>query len=241
MQRKAASFRVLQTILFGVAVAISYGSTPRAGRGAASASVNIRTGTPFSGHVYPLNLSTVPRRSYELAGNETAIIDFCLEYVEAQLEYFRSSRNANGILVFAQKLRSTPGERDGLYWPISHGDDESPLGPNVADAAFNEQPEGLQPRALSGYYLKILLAQGPAAVGGVRDYRVGGRLLTGFALIAWPAQYGVTGTQSFVVSHLGDVYARDLGPATARVAAACTRFNPDRRWTKVASVDDDDR
>jgi len=173
-----------------------------------------------------------------LAGNESAVRDICLNYVEAQFTYLRAGHGENGRLVFAQKIRSSPGRRDGLFWPQNDTADESPMGPRFAAAAIAEDPAGARP--WFGYYFKILLTQAPPVTGGERDYRVDGRLIGGFALIAWPAEHGVTGVRSFVVSHLGDVYAKDLGADTHRAALGMTAFAPDRSWKKIASTADDE-
>jgi hypothetical protein len=165
--------------------------------------------------------------------NEAAMTDICFSYVDAQLTYFSSMHRVDGFFAFAKKIRSTPGLRDGLYWPLETDGEESPMGPKFAAAAANElDPADAHP--LFGYYFKILVAQGPEAVGGARDYRVDGRLIAGFALVAWPSEYGVTGVRSFEVNHRGEVYAKDLGPG--RGAAAISAFDPDRTWTKVASA-----
>ena len=172
--------------------------------------------------------------------NEAAAVDLCLDYVEAQYRYFRSNYGGDGVPVFAQRIRSTAGKRDGLYWPIDTGDDESPVGPNVVAAAATEPHPAGEPRPISGYFVKVLLAQGPSGPGGARDYRVNDRLVGGFGLIVWPARYGVSGIQSFVVNHLGQVYARDLGPDTNRIAAGIAQFDPDHNWSKVAVYPDSD-
>ena len=171
----------------------------------------------------------------EIDRNEAAMIDICFSYVDAQLMYFKSTRGADGHFAFAEKIRSTPGLRDGLYWPLDADGDESPMGPKFAVAAATElNPADTHP--LFGYYFKILVAQGRDAVGGARDYHVDGRLIAGFALVAWPAEYGVTGMRAFLVNHRGEVYAKDMGPGVGRAATAMTAFAPDRTWTKVAAA-----
>ena len=159
----------------------------------ASATVRMRTASVTSLRVGVPDAVSGGLAHPEAATNESAAIDLCLDYVEAQFEYFRSNSNADGVPAFAKRIRSTPGKLDGLYWPITGAEAESPLGPIVAAAAITERPREHQPRPFSGYYLKVLLAQGPAAVGGARGYVVGGRMLTGFALVAWPAHYGSSG------------------------------------------------
>jgi hypothetical protein len=188
-----------------------------------------------SGRGVMLKPDADPARHRGIGGNESAVIEICHRYVEAQLMYFRSDHDADGFLAFAGKIRSTPGMRDGLYWLLEDGQDESPMGPNFAAAAATEDQSPGYPRPLFGYYFKVLVSQGPEAIGGARDYRVDGRLLTGFALVAWPAAYGVTGAHSFLVNHMGDVYAKDLGSETGRTAAGISAFAPDRSWTKVSS------
>jgi hypothetical protein len=173
----------------------------------------------------------IPKQS--IVDNEAAVTDICASYVEAQLIYFRSDHDGDGFPAFAQKIRSTHNRRDGLYWAPKFSEDESPMGPKFAAAAVTEeQPRG-ESRPYFGYYFKILLGQGPEAPGGARDYRVNGRLLTGFALVAWPAEYGVSGVHSFLVNHFGDVYTKDLGSGTRRIASGMSAFAPDRSWTKV--------
>jgi hypothetical protein len=177
------------------------------------------------------------RGAREIDRNELNAIDMCVGYVDAQRTYFWSARRADGHFAFADKIRSAPGRRDGLYWPLEAGDEESPMGPKFARAAAAElHPADARP--LFGYYFKILAAQGAEAEGGARNYRVDGRLVAGFALVAWPAEYGVTGVRVFQVNHRGEVYAKDLGSGTGRLAETMTAFAPDQTWTKVASAMD---
>src|SRR3954470_4724771 len=171
----------------------------------------------------------------EIDRNEAATIDICFSYLDAQLMYFRSTHGANGNFGLAKRIRSSPDLRDGLYWPLETDGEESPMGPKFAMAAATElDPADAHP--LFGYYFKIVGAPGQEAVGGPRDDRADGLLIAGFALVAWPAEYGVTGVRSFQVNHRGDVYAKDLG--AGRGAAAIIAFDPDRTWTKVASATD---
>ena len=130
------------------------------------------------------------------------------------------------MLEYAQKFASSPGKHDGLYWPDASGNDESPLGPLLAGRKAGE--------GYHGYFYKILKAQGKDAPGGAYDYVIGGRMRSGFALVAWPMRYGETGVMSFMVSHDGKVYEKDLGPGSDAAARAMTRFNPDASWKKVA-------
>jgi hypothetical protein len=163
--------------------------------------------------------------------NELDVIQVCLAYVDAQREYYRRNPPGGTLLQYAPKFVSTPGKRDGLYWEAPAGEPPSPLGPLVAQAR-GEGYKGAagKPVAYHGYYYKMLTRQGPDAPGGAYDYMVRGKLLGGFALVAYPAQYGVSGIMTFMVNHDGVVYEKDLGPNTAAVAQAMTRFNPDKTW-----------
>lgn len=169
----------------------------------------------------------------EIGRNELAAVEACEAYVDVQLDYFSADRQGDGYLQFAQKINSTPGKYDGLYWSNANGEDVSPLGPFAAEAAGAETPLSGNAVPLVGYFFKILTAQGGAAAGGARSYLVNGRMLAGFALVAWPAEYGVTGVSTFLVNQQGIVYQKDLGPDTERLARAMTEFNPDSTWTKT--------
>lgn len=159
--------------------------------------------------------------------NEIHAVETCIGYVQAQFDYFRIDHNGDGFLEFAQRLVSSPGKRNGLYWQDNDGG--SPLGPGLAQSASGYG--GMLSH--SGYDFRLLTAQGPKAIGGVRSYLIGGRLLGGFGLIAWPTQYGVTGVQTFMVNQLGTVYAADLGANTVVLAARINAFNPDGRWKEL--------
>ncbi len=161
--------------------------------------------------------------------NELVAIDVVRGYVEAQMEYAAHDRAGNGTLVYAQHIVSSPGKRDGLYWD---GEQSSLVPKSFADAADTMLTAGKRV-PYHGYYFHILTAQGPDAPGGAHSYLVNGRMIGGFALIAYPANYGVTGIKSFIVNHSGAVYEKDLGPATGAVAHAMTRFNPDRSWHAI--------
>lgn len=161
--------------------------------------------------------------------DERGVIQTLLAIVDAQFDYAARDPMKTGVPAYARRLMSAPGRKDGLYWPTSPGEPASPLGPAVARA----QIDGDAPDGRFGYHFRLLYAQGPAAPGGARDYLVGGRMMGGFAAIAWPVKYGVTGIMTFVVSHQGVVYQRDLGPNTAERAAAITSFNPDKDWDKA--------
>ena len=168
--------------------------------------------------------------------NELSTIEVCLAYVDAQREYYSRDRGA-GMLEYAQRLESTRGKRDGLYWETKPGERPSPLGPLVAEAraAGYTKPEPGKRMPYHGYLYRLLLAQGADAPGGAYDYVVKGHMIGGFALVAYPATYAVSGITTFIVSHDGTVYQKDLGPRTAQIANAMKTFNPDKTWTKIAS------
>jgi len=167
--------------------------------------------------------------------NELATIQVCLAYVDAQREYYSRDRGA-GMLEYAQHLESTKGKRDGLYWPTKPGERPSPIGPLIAEAraAGYTRPEPGKRAPYHGYLYRLLRAQGPDAPGGAYDYVVKGHMIGGFALVAYPATYGVSGIMTFLVNHDGVVYQKDFGPKTTQVANAMKTFNPDKTWTKVA-------
>ena len=169
-----------------------------------------------------------------IGANEIDTIMSCLAYVDAQNEYADKDRG-DGIGAYAQRIISQPGKKDGLYWPAAAGEEESPLGEFIADAsAQGYRPRGGGERSpYHGYYYKILTRQGPAAPGGVLDYVVKGKMIGGFALVAWPAEYANSGVMTFIVSHNGTVYQKDLGQRTAQVASGMSAFNPDDTWKKV--------
>lgn len=164
--------------------------------------------------------------------NELAAADLCLQYVEAQFSYSTADQG-QGDFAFARRIRATSEDHGGLYWSGEGLEDQSPEGPLFAAAAYTESQPPDTPHPYFGYYFKILLGQGPDATGGALDYQVDGKLVRGFALIAWPAEYRVTGTNSFLVNHQGTLYERDLGLDTQKIAVAMTAFNPDPNWTRV--------
>lgn len=161
--------------------------------------------------------------------DELAVIQTMLAIVDAQRDYAALDPMKTGVPAYARRLLSSSGKKDGLYWEPPAGQPPSPLGPAVAKAqAGSSTPDGHY-----GYNFRLLYAQGPAAPGGARDYIVNGRMIGGFAAIAWPVRYGETGVMTFIVSQSGDVYQRDLGPETAQRVAAIATFNPDKDWTKA--------
>ncbi len=166
--------------------------------------------------------------------NELDAIQVCLGYVNAQRDYL--SRNPQGASVphYADHLMSSPGKRDGLYWKSSAGEPESPMGPAVSGALREGYaPKYGQRAPYRGYLYRILGAQGPNAEGGAMDYRDGGKLTRGFALVAYPAAYGKSGVMTFLVNQSGVVFEKDLGPKTAKTAEGLKRFDPDTSWKRV--------
>jgi len=156
-------------------------------------------------------------------------------YVDAQRKYAMEDRDGDGLLAFAQRFRSQPGKNDGLCWESGAGEEESFLGPLIARAAEEDSPlSGSDtPRPYHGYYFRILTAQGEAAAGGAYSYIVNGKMLLGFALIAYPARYGCSGVMSFIVNQSGVVYQKDLGSDSTTVARTITQYAPDSSWKKV--------
>jgi hypothetical protein len=168
--------------------------------------------------------------------DEMGAMDVCNAYVVAQREYASQDRMGDGVLAYAQFLRSTPGTHDGLFWPAEPGGELSPLGPLVAQARV----EGYQRAAkmlndeqapYHGYYFKILTRQGKHSLSGKYNYIINGRMIAGFALVAWPAEWGNTGVMTFIVNQTGIVFQKNLGPKTAKIAGAITAYSPDNTWT----------
>jgi hypothetical protein len=166
-----------------------------------------------------------------VGNNELNAIQICRGYVEAQHEYALTKRGDSGVNQYAQRIISTPGTQDGLAWKNSDGTWSGPIGENVAAAIERGYTNRSEP--YHGYFFKILKGQGPAAPLGELDFVVKGVMIGGFALVAFPAQYRLTGVQTFMVSHDGVVYQKDLGPDTVKLANAIERFNPDKSWTPV--------
>jgi len=164
--------------------------------------------------------------------NELDAIQTCLAYVDAQNEYAEKDRTGAGPGVYARRIVSSSGKKDGLYWPASDGD-ASPLGDLIAQASEEGYKAGARRTPYHGYYYRILTRQGPNAPGGVLNYVVRGKMIGGFALLAYPAEYGNSGVVTFLVNHAGTVYQRDLGDYTTSVADRMTWFNPDQTWKKV--------
>jgi hypothetical protein len=166
--------------------------------------------------------------------NELDVIQVCLAYVDAQREYYTRNPLNGALLQYASKFISTKGKRDGLYWDTSADEPPSPLGPLVVRARREGYKRAAgKPTPYHGYYYKMLTRQGPDAPGGAYDYVVRGQMIGGFALVAYPAQYGSSGIMTFIVNHDGVVYEKDLGPNTAATAQSMTKFNPDKTWKQL--------
>jgi len=166
--------------------------------------------------------------------NELDAIQVCLGYVNAQRDYLARNPEGTGAPHYADRLMSSAGKRDGLYWQTSAGEPESPLGPAVSGA----QREGYAPKRgqrtpYRGYLYRILTSQGPNAEGGAMDYREDGKLTRGFGLVAYPASYGKSGVMTFLVNQSGAVFQKDLGPKTTKTAEGIKRFDPDGSWKPV--------
>jgi hypothetical protein len=168
--------------------------------------------------------------------DEIGAINVCTAYVEAQREYASQDRLGDGVLAYAQFLRSTPGSHDGLFWPAKPGEELSPLGPLVAQAhgeGYHRTAKMMndQRAPYHGYYFKILTRQGKHAPGGKYNYIINGRMLAGFALVAWPAEWGNSGVMTFIVNQQGKIYQKNLGSKTAKIAQAITTYDPDDTWS----------
>jgi hypothetical protein len=157
--------------------------------------------------------------------NELNTMELCRGYVEAQLDYASEDRDRDGILEYAQRIASSPGKQDGLY------SDDAPQ--NLVTRAFALAAGAGEPEPYHGYYFRVLKSQGPAATGGQLNYVVKGKMIGGFALVAWPAEYGITGVQTLIINHEGVMYGKDLGVNTAERAHHMIRFNPDKSWRRV--------
>ena len=165
--------------------------------------------------------------------NELQVMEVIDAYVDAQHEYASKDCRGAGKVEFAQRFISTPGSHDGLYWEAGEGEEESPLGPLLAQAAQEGYTAEGNLSPFYGYYFKILKEQGKDATGGPYQYVVKGKMLLGFALIAYPAEYGNSGVMTFVVNQEGIIFEKDLGENTRSLAEAITVYNPDPSWKRV--------
>ncbi len=169
--------------------------------------------------------------------NELDAIQTCLAYVDAQNEYAEKDRTGGGAGIYARRFISEAGKNDGLYWPTAPGEEQSPLGELFATASRQGYRAGSGRAPYRGYYYKILTKQGPAATGGAADYVVRGKMIGGFALVAYPAEYRNSGVMTFIVNHTGTVFQKDLGPETVARAETMTSFDPGPGWTKVDATE----
>jgi len=162
--------------------------------------------------------------------NELDTIQTCLAFVDAENEY-ADKDHGDGVGAYAQRIVSSPGKQDGLYWKSEAND--SPLGALAAEAAAEGYQAGGEPQPYHGYYYRILTGQGQSAPGGALSYVIKGKMIGGFALVAWPAEYGNSGVTTFIVNHAGVVYQKDLGKDTEAIAKRMMWFDPDRSWSKA--------
>jgi hypothetical protein len=170
-----------------------------------------------------------------IGANELDAIQVCRMYVEAQREYASKDRDGGDVLKFSQRILSTPGKMDGLYWNATSGQEQSPLGPLLAEWAKEgyEQTTGHPRQPYHGYHFCVLKGQGPAAPGGKYDYVINGNMVAGFALVAFPADYESSGIMTFIVNQRGKIYQKDLGLDTNRTARKMREYNPDNGWMLV--------
>ncbi len=171
--------------------------------------------------------------------NELNAVAACRGYVEAQRDYYAQDWDDNGVIEYAQRIASTPGKKDGLYWETDEDEPTSPLGPLIAAAQAAGYFRGTTqsttqsaagPHPYHGYYYKILLRQGQHAAGGTYQYVINGHMVAGFALVAWPATWGKSGIMTFVVNSNGKLYEKDLGEKTGDLARNMTEYDPDATW-----------
>jgi len=173
-------------------------------------------------------------RYRRIGRNELSTIEACLSYHAAQKEYAQNSHDGKTSGTYAHKFMSAPGKQDGLFWKVKEGEEPSPLGELAAEAAAEGYTRSTgKPTPFRGYYFRILTAQGTDAAGGARSYIVNGLMRNGFALVAFPAEYGKGGVMTFVVNQDGVVFEKDLGADTAKIAAAIREYNPDKTWSKA--------
>ena len=184
------------------------------------------------GWVFDTRAGADEMRVRRIGRNELAVMQIMLAIYDAQKEYAGKDYNGDGVLQYASKFASSPGKKDGLYWPAKRGEELSPLGPAV-DAARGAGARRTG-QGYYGYHYKLLTSQGKHAPGGAFDYVAHHRLIGGFAVVAWPVKYGDTGVMTILVSHDGVLYEKDLGPSTAAQARAMTQFDPDSTWQKVS-------
>ncbi|HEF4760155.1 TPA: DUF2950 domain-containing protein [Pseudomonas putida] len=181
-----------------------------------------------NGWRFDIKAGSAEVRARRIGSNELSAMQAELTYHDAQMEYASVDRDGDGALEYAQQIFSTPGKHDGLYWAEDDSGQISPLGPLFGKAVAGED--------WHGYHFRILKGQGPSAPGGAYSYLIGDKMSRGFAMIAWPAKYDDTGVMSFMISHEGQIFEKDLGPGSNKVAESMKLFDPDDSW-KEASVD----
>ena len=172
--------------------------------------------------------------------NELSTLSAVRGYVEAQFDYASSDRDGDGVSKYAQKLQSEPGKHDGLFWETEDGQPQSPLGSLIAQAraeGYKAKGAAEKPSPYHGYYYRILTRQGSSAPGGKYDYIINGNMIAGFALVAFPAQYGSSGIMTFIVNQQGKIFQKDLGPKTAEIAENMKEYNPDSKWEPVQGTE----
>jgi hypothetical protein len=166
-----------------------------------------------------------------IGSNELDALEICRGYVEAQKEYAEKDRNGDEVPEYAQKIISTEGKRDGLVWRNPDGSLDGPIAQGIAEAIAAGYSD--KSKLYHGYHFRILMRQGPHAPLGAMDYVIDGKMIGGFALVAWPAEYAVSGVKTFIVGYNGVVYEKDLGPHTANVVAKIDRYDPDKSWRAI--------
>jgi Protein of unknown function (DUF2950) len=169
-----------------------------------------------------------------IGSNELFTIDVLADLAEEQQEYASQTLDDGGVKQFAQKIQSDPGKHNGLHWPVSSGEEESPIGPQIADATTEGYRTGAgNPIPFHGYYYRIITRQGKNAPGGAKDYLEQGKMTQGFAFLAYPATYRASGVMTFMINQDGVIVQKDLGVDTAKVASEITEYNPDATWDEV--------
>jgi hypothetical protein len=187
----------------------------------------VRSGTEWNFHTAAGLEEILNRRIGE---DELHVIATCRDYIAAQREYASKIRDTSGVQKYAQRISSSAGKQDGLYWdPATAGGEESPFGPRIAEALRSGRKVG---EPYYGYYFRILTRQGSHVPGGQYNYVINGNMIAGFALVAYPAKYGTYGIMTFLVSHHGKLYQKDLGPRTAEIVKTMQEYNPDATWTE---------
>jgi hypothetical protein len=172
--------------------------------------------------------------------DELNTIGVCRTYVAAQRQYASKDRDGSEVFKYAQKFKSAPGKKDGLYWEATADEDSSPFGPLVAEArdeGYGPRKAGEAPHPFHGYVFRILTSQGPAAPGGQYNYIINGNMIAGFAMVAYPDKWGDSGVMTFTINQQGKLYQKDLGLKTEEIARAMTEYNPDKSWTPVTELD----